>query len=72
MRAVLVATDGLTAGVDRYLQPPTWSDALALVDEHGPEILIDIVHRAEATDSTGAYWPRSKPHDDKALAAVLF
>jgi hypothetical protein len=72
MRAVLVATDGLTAGVDRYQQPPTWSDALALVDEHGPEILIDIVHRAEATDSTGAYWPRSKPHDDKALAAVLF
>ena len=72
VRAVLVATDGLTIGVNRYPQPPTWSDALALADEHGPDALIDLVHQVESTDSTGARWPRSKAHDDKALAVLAF
>jgi hypothetical protein len=72
VRAVLVATDGVTAGVSRYQQPPTWSDALALVHEHGPDALVDLVHQAETTDPTGSRWPRSKRHDDKALAVVTF
>jgi serine/threonine protein phosphatase PrpC len=69
--AALVMTDGVSDGVDAYRVPPNWHEAfgLALAD---PGSLIDAVHQAEVEDSAGVRWPRSKPHDDKAIAAVRF
>jgi hypothetical protein len=72
VRAVLLATDGATRGVDRYSRPRSWTEALALIEALSPEALISAVHDAEDEDPAGIRWPRSKPHDDQAVAAVLF
>jgi hypothetical protein len=68
---VLAMTDGISRGVDKYGVPPTWREAyeLAITD---PARLVDIVHQAEVSDPAGDRWPRSKRHDDKALAVIQF
>ena len=68
----MLATDGVTIGIDTYGTPPTWPDALALVEEHGAAALLDVIHETEDTDPDARRWPRSKRHDDKALAVVAF
>lgn len=69
--AVLVMTDGVSAGVDRYGTPPDWRTAVDIARDD-PERLVKLVHDAEADDPDRTRWPRSKPHDDKALALVEF
>jgi hypothetical protein len=70
--AVLIATDGVTAGVNRYGLPQTWRAALDEVIELGADPLVNLVDRTEDTDPEGTRWPRSKCHDDKALVTVCF
>ena len=68
---VLAMTDGVSKGVDTYSTPPTWRDAFC-VAVRDPALLVDVVHEAERSDPNGLRWPRSKRHDDKALAVVRF
>lgn len=69
--AAVAMTDGVSIGIERYHHPADWSTAakLAALD---PAHLVDVVHSAEDTDPAGTTWPRSKVHDDKAVAAVTF
>lgn len=66
---VLVMSDGVSAGVDRYATPPDWPTAFAIARK-SPEDLVELVHTAEASDPDGRRWPRSKRHDDKAVALL--
>ena len=68
---LLVMTDGVSAGVDRYGIPPDWPTAFALAS-HDPAELVEMVHNAERSDPECARWPRTKPYDDKAVAHVRF
>jgi hypothetical protein len=67
--AILVMSDGVAAGVKRYGIPPDWPAALTMAISD-PARLVDLVHDTEASDPEGERWPRSKQHDDKALAVV--
>ena len=67
--AVMAMTDGVSVGIDRYGTPPGWTDAFAVALDD-PRRLVDLVHSAEEDDPDGRCWPRSKRHDDKALALV--
>ncbi|BCJ66252.1 protein phosphatase 2C domain-containing protein [Polymorphospora rubra] len=69
--AVLVMTDGVSVGVDRYGVPPDWPSAFTLTQDD-PARLVELVHDTEATDPDGLRWPRSKRHDDKAVAFIRF
>lgn len=68
--AVLLLTDGASAAVHDYTQPPTWPDALAAIERDGPDAFLATVHALEKTDPDGQHWPRSKPHDDKTVALL--
>lgn len=67
--AILAMSDGVAVGVSRYRIPPDWPTAftIAAID---PAELVDLVHETESSDPSGERWPRSKKHDDKALAIV--
>jgi hypothetical protein len=69
--AVLAVTDGVSCGVDDYAVPADWHAALALATAD-PALLVGAVQEAEAADPEGIRWPRSKRHDDKAVALVEF
>ncbi len=69
--AVLAMTDGVSVGVDRYRMPPDWPSAFALTMDD-PYHLIQAVHGAEESDPECRGWPRTKRHDDKAVAVVSF
>lgn len=71
LAAVLVMSDGVSAGVDRYSRPSTWATAVD-VARGNPEELIRLVHETEADDPDCTRWPRGKRHDDKALAVIEF
>jgi hypothetical protein len=66
--AVLLLTDGASAAVDEYRQPPDWTAVRTALDLHGIQRFLDAIHALEETDPNGHRWPRSKPHDDKTLA----
>jgi hypothetical protein len=68
---ILAMTDGVSKGVERYGVPPDWATAVDLAADD-PARLVDSIHDAEASDPLGDRWPRSKQHDDKALAVVRF
>jgi Protein phosphatase 2C len=69
--AILVMTDGVSAGVDRYGVPADWNAAFAIA-KRDPNALIDLVHNAEDSDPDGMRWPRSRRHDDKTVAVIRF
>jgi hypothetical protein len=69
--AVLVMTDGVSKAVDTYGLGPSRLDLYQLA-HHNPARVIDTIHEAEHSDPYGTRWPRSKQHDDKALAVVSF
>ncbi|GGQ70233.1 protein phosphatase 2C domain-containing protein [Couchioplanes azureus] len=71
LAAVLAMTDGVSAGVDRYRAPQDWMTAVTIARDD-PRRLIDLVHDTEKDDPDGVRWPRSKRHDDKALAVIDF
>jgi hypothetical protein len=69
LAVVMAMTDGVSAGVDRYGIPPDWPAAIDLAADN-PTRLLETIHDAEAHDPDGQRWPRSKIHDDKALAIL--
>lgn len=71
VRAVLMATDGVSCGIDDY-HLFTWPQALDLATTHGPQAVLDQVRAAEQEDPSGRRWPRPKRHDDQALALISF
>lgn len=72
LRSVLMATDGVSCGVDDYRVFPDWPAVLDLATRDGAPAVLDAVRAAELTDPDGARWPRPKPHDDQALVVVRF
>jgi hypothetical protein len=70
--AVLMASDGVSCGVDTYRVFPDWADLRRLAGEQGPEAVLDAVRAAELSDPDGTRWPRAKPHDDQALVVAEF
>jgi hypothetical protein len=71
--AVLLMTDGVADVVDRYGTDgfPHWHHIFDLVAAGGVQALADHVHAVEETDPDRRRWPRSKVHDDKAVALVM-
>ncbi|HEY0450367.1 hypothetical protein [Actinophytocola sp.] len=72
VRQVLLASDGVSCGVDDYRIFPDWSAVLALATDRGADAVLDAVRQAEEADPHGTRWPRPKPHDDQALAVIDF
>ena len=68
--AALLASDGVSRGIGRAV--PDWAAALRLIEDEGPNALLDAVRAPEQADPDGRHWPRSKPYDDQALIAVTF
>lgn len=68
--AVLLAPDG----VDPQLHPraTNWREICDEMIRSGPESVSQSIYDAESADPEGQCGPRSKPHDDKTLAAVVF
>ncbi len=69
---VLIASDGVSCGVDRYGVFANWGEVRDVVAAAGPEAVLDRVHAAEQQDPDGTRWPRPKPHDDQALVVAHF
>ncbi|WP_370946223.1 protein phosphatase 2C domain-containing protein [Amycolatopsis sp. cg5] len=64
---VMLASDGVSAGVDEY-GLFSWLDVASMK----PHEVLETVRAAEREDPDGKRWPRSKIHDDQALAVVRF
>ncbi|GAA0227621.1 protein phosphatase 2C domain-containing protein [Saccharothrix mutabilis subsp. mutabilis] len=69
---VLLATDGVSCGVDDYGLFADWREVLDITLAKGPEAVLDEIRAAEAGDPERTRWRRSKVHDDQALAVVRF
>jgi hypothetical protein len=52
------------------LELATWEELLALLEENGPNELVQQVRAAEAVGPEGRQWPRTKRSDD-ATAVYL-
>lgn len=72
VKAALLASDGVSCGVDEYGTYPSWLALLADAKSAGPRGVLDAVRSAEKSDPDGKRWPRPKRHDDQALAVVVF
>lgn len=72
LRALIVASDGAAAAVDRYGLFADWAEALRALDQRGAAALLADVEHIESQDPHGLSWPRSKPSDDKTLVVVRF
>jgi len=72
VHAALLASDGVSCGVDDYGLWPDWAAVRTQVREHGPAAAVAAVRAAEAADPHGTRWPRPKPQDDKSLVLVEF
>ncbi|WP_158846972.1 protein phosphatase 2C domain-containing protein [Saccharothrix deserti] len=72
VRAVLMATDGVSCGVDDYGLFTDWQTVLQITSEKGPEAVLDEIRAAEASDPDRTKWLRTKVHDDQALAIIGF
>jgi len=70
--AVLMASDGVSCGVDTYGVFADWAAVRELATESGAEAVLDAVREAELADPRGIRWPRAKPHDDQALVVLRF
>ncbi|MEU7783930.1 protein phosphatase 2C domain-containing protein [Amycolatopsis sp. NPDC049159] len=71
VEAVLLASDGVSIGVDQY-ELFGWREVLASARTEGPDAVLDAVRTAEKQDPDGERWPRPKRHDDQALVLVDF
>lgn len=71
LEAVLLASDGVTVGVDDY-GLFDWPQVLKTARREGPLAVLEEVRAAETGDPHGKRWPRVKRHDDQALALIDF
>jgi hypothetical protein len=62
-------SDGVSSAVLKY-QTQTWAGLWAAATLQGPGAVIHEVQDVEAGDPDGVRWPRTKRHDDKALAVL--
>lgn len=69
---VLMASDGVTCGLNTYGVFPDWQGIRDLASTEGPEAVLDRVRTAEQSDPNGTRWPRPKPHDDQALVVLHY
>lgn len=69
---VLMASDGVSCGVDRYGVFANWQEVRDVAAAAGPETVLDRIRAAELQDPDGTRWPRPKPHDDQALVIAHF
>ena len=72
LSAVLMASDGVSCGVDTTACSPDWSAVRDAAPRSGADAVLDAVRAAERSDPDGSRWPRAKPHDDQALVLVDF
>ncbi|MEV8443141.1 hypothetical protein AB0425_37655 [Actinosynnema sp. NPDC051121] len=72
VRTVLMATDGVSCGVDDYGLFADWQTVLDITSENGPEAVLDEIRAAEEGDAERTKWRRAKVHDDQALAVIRF
>ncbi|MBW4715781.1 protein phosphatase 2C domain-containing protein [Saccharothrix obliqua] len=72
VHAIVLATDGVACGVDDYGLFADWQEVLDVTSANGPESVLDAIREAERGDVDHRRWPRSKTHDDQALAVVRF
>jgi hypothetical protein len=70
VHAIIMASDGVTCGLDTYGVFQDWLEILDLATTKGPETVLDRVRAAEQADPNGTRWPRPKPHDDQALVVI--
>ena len=71
VETVLMATDGVSTGVDDY-HLFDWPQARALARDRGAHAVLKAVREAEEGDPDRIRWPRPKRHDDQALAVLDF
>ncbi|MFL6127107.1 hypothetical protein [Actinophytocola sp.] len=69
---VLMASDGVTCGIETYGVLPGWPALRDLAVSEGLEAVLDVVRAAERSDPDGRRWPRPKAHDDQALVVAQF
>lgn len=69
--AVLLASDGVSAGIDDY-GLFDWPHVLATARDRGLLSVLEAIRDAESADPDGDRWPRPKRHDDQALVLVDF
>ncbi|MBB4686669.1 protein phosphatase 2C domain-containing protein [Amycolatopsis jiangsuensis] len=69
--AVLIATDGVSIGVDEY-RLFDWPEVLRRARNAGPDAVLDAVREAEVQDAGCVRWPRAKRHDDQVLVLAEF
>ncbi|WP_019852646.1 protein phosphatase 2C domain-containing protein [Actinopolyspora mortivallis] len=72
LEAVLLASDGVSCGVDRYGSYPSWRSLFEHATSESPQAVLERVRAAEESDPDGTRWPRPKRHDDQALVVVRF
>ncbi|AUS79039.1 hypothetical protein C1701_12500 [Actinoalloteichus sp. AHMU CJ021] len=72
VRAALLASDGVSCGVDDYGLYRDWPELLAEATTDGPRAVLDRVRAAEEGDPDGRRWPRAKRHDDQSLVVLRF
>lgn len=66
--ALILATDGVA--IERHPHAKAWRDLYHVSERHGLDAVLESIHGAEATDSDGQRWQRSKIHDDKTLVTI--
>ncbi|MEU3273882.1 hypothetical protein ABZ639_23845 [Saccharomonospora sp. NPDC006951] len=71
IEAVVLATDGVSVGVDDY-RVLEWPSVLSIARDQGAARVLDVVRTAELGDPGRTRWPRAKLHDDQALALIDF
>ncbi|AOS65894.1 hypothetical protein [Actinoalloteichus hymeniacidonis] len=72
VRDVLLASDGVSCGVDDYGIFPDWTAFGERARTAGVQAVLDDVRAAEESDPDGRRWPRAKRHDDQSLVHVDF
>ena len=70
VHAVLMASDGMSCGVEDYGLFEDWSAVLEVTRDRGARAVLRQVWDAERGDPDGTRWPRPKLHDDKTLVLV--
>ncbi|APU17747.1 MULTISPECIES: protein phosphatase 2C domain-containing protein [Actinoalloteichus] len=71
VREVLLASDGVSCGVDDYGLFADWNALADRARTAGVQAVLDDVRAAEESDPDGRRWPRAKRHDDQSLVRVV-